>query len=317
MGSADLTKGAPQVVTAQVGIFAVGTSAHSFLEFGIRAETTPLELVRAVADVQERQTTVGGVNIVVGVRPSIWTSVASDQVPQHAADFATPLTGPEGFSMPATQRDVWVWVAGAGHDLVFDVATEVVTTLRPVAEPATEVTGWSYRHSRDLTGFEDGTKNPPLSRVADVAVVPAGMPGEGSSVVLVQQWVHNARDWNSLDVRTQEEIIGRSKADSIEFDENVQLAESHVARTSIENENGDDLEIFRRNVPFGTVTEHGTMFVGFTSDFPRMNRMLQRMVGNEDGIRDALTRYATPLTGAYYVVPATEALRAFVTPADE
>ena len=48
-----------------------------------------------------------------------------------------------------------------------------------------------------------------------------------------------------------------------------------------------------------------------------MNRMLQRMVGNEDGIRDALTRYATPLTGAYYGVPATEALRAFTTPADE
>jgi porphyrinogen peroxidase len=45
-----------------------------------------------------------------------------------------------------------------------------------------------------------------------------------------------------------------------------------------------------------------------------MNRMLQRMVGNEDGIRDALTRYATPLTGAYYVVPATEALHAFAAP---
>ena len=72
-----------------------------------------------------------------------------------------------------------------------------------------------------------------------------------------------------------------------------------------------------RNVPYGTVTQHGTMFMGFTSDVPRMNRMLQRMVGNEDGIRDALTHYATPLTGAYYVVPATEALRAFATPADE
>ena len=45
--------------------------------------------------------------------------------------------------------------------------------------------------------------------------------------------------------------------------------------------------------------------------------MLQRMVGNEDGIRDTLTRYATPLTGAYYVVPATDALGAFTTPFDE
>ena len=304
------------MVTAQIGIFAVGTSAHSFLELTVRADTTPLELVRVLAEMAKTLTTVGGVNVVIGVRPSIWAQVASDQVPECVADFAAPLIGAEGFTMPATQQDVWVWVAGAGHDLVFDVATDIVATVRPVAEPATEVTGWSYRHSRDLTGFEDGTENPPLSRAADVAVVPAGRPGEGSSVVLVQQWVHQAKDWNSLDVPAQEKVIGRTKAGSIELDEYIQSAESHVARTSIEDQNGDDLEIFRRNVPYGTVTEHGTMFVGFTSDPPRMNRMLQRMVGNEDGIRDALTRYATPLTGAYYVVPATEALRAFASPAD-
>jgi len=195
------------------GIFAVGTSAHSFLEFTIRPDTTPWELVRAVADVEEPHTIVGGVNIVVGVRPSIWARVASDQVTEHTADFAAPLIGAEGFTMPATEQDVWVWVAGAGHDPVFDVATDIVATLRPVAEPATEVTGWSYRHSRDLTGFEDGTVNPPLSRAAHVAVVPAGRPGEGSSVVLVQQRVHKATDWNnSLDVSTQEKVIGRTKA---------------------------------------------------------------------------------------------------------
>lgn len=305
------------MATAQFGIFAVGTSAHCFLEFTTHAETTPEELVRAVADVEEPHTTVGGVNIVVGVRPTIWAHVASDQVPERTGDFAAPLTGVEGFTMPATQQDVWVWVAGAGHDLVFDVATDIVATLRPVAEPATEVTGWSYRHSRDLTGFEDGTENPPLSEAADVAIVPAGRPGEGSSVVLVQQWVHQATDWNNLDVVTQEKVMGRTKADSIELDEHTQAADSHVARTVIENDDGEELQIFRRNVPYGTVTEHGTMFVGFTSDPARMNRMLQRMLGNEDGIRDALTRYTTPLTGAYYVVPAIEALRAFTTPADD
>jgi porphyrinogen peroxidase len=58
------------VVTPQFGIFTVGTSAHSFLEFTIRPDTTPLELVRAVADVQEPRTTVGGVNIVVGSDPA-------------------------------------------------------------------------------------------------------------------------------------------------------------------------------------------------------------------------------------------------------
>ena len=33
--------------------------------------------------------------------------------------------------------------------------------------------------------------------------------------------------------------------------------------------------------------------------------------GVEDGVRDALTRYTTPLTGAYYVIPPVNALRGF------
>ena len=36
--------------------------------------------------------------------------------------------------------------------------------------------------------------------------------------------------------------------------------------------------------------------------------MLRRMAGVGDGIRCALTRYVTPVSGAYYVVPAVEAL---------
>jgi putative iron-dependent peroxidase len=36
--------------------------------------------------------------------------------------------------------------------------------------------------------------------------------------------------------------------------------------------------------------------------------MLESMAGLTSGERDALTRYTTPLTGAYYFVPAAEAL---------
>jgi len=39
--------------------------------------------------------------------------------------------------------------------------------------------------------------------------------------------------------------------------------------------------------------------------------MLERMAGIDDGIRDALTVFTRPVTGAYYVVPATERLAAF------
>jgi porphyrinogen peroxidase len=33
-------------------------------------------------------------------------------------------------------------------------------------------------------------------------------------------------------------------------------------------------------------------------------RMLRRMAGAEDGIRDALTYYTTAVMGSYYLVPA-------------
>ena len=57
------------------------------------------------------------------------------------------------------------------------------------------------------------------------------------------------------------------------------------------------------------VVDHGTVFVGFSCEQSRLQRMLERMAGAEDGIRDALTRHTTPLTGAYYIVPSMDALK--------
>ncbi|MEP6697960.1 MAG: Dyp-type peroxidase [Pseudonocardiales bacterium] len=302
------------MATAQSGIFAVGTSSHCFLEFASRPDTTAAELVQALADLEEPHTTVGGVNLVLGVRPTIWSQVAPDQMPAHASDFDEPIRGVGGCTMPATQQDAWVWVSGAAPDLVFDVCVDIVAALAPVAKVATEVTGWSYRHSRDLTGFQDGTENPSLAQAPAIALIPDGQAGQGSSVVLVQEWIHDAEAWNALSIPAQEQVMGRTKADSIELDQDIQAGNSHVSRTVIEDDAGQELAIFRRNVPYGTLTDHGTMFVGFSFDPPRLQRMLERMAGAEDGTRDALTHYTTPLTGAYYIVPAIDHLAPFTTP---
>jgi porphyrinogen peroxidase len=37
--------------------------------------------------------------------------------------------------------------------------------------------------------------------------------------------------------------------------------------------------------------------------------MLESMAGSDDGVRDALTRWARPLTGAYYFIPSIESLQ--------
>jgi putative iron-dependent peroxidase len=67
--------------------------------------------------------------------------------------------------------------------------------------------------------------------------------------------------------------------------------------------------IFRRNMPYGDVGNHGTVFVGFSADQKRLSRMLDSMAGLINGTRDALTRFTQPLTGSYYLVPSVESLR--------
>jgi putative iron-dependent peroxidase len=105
----------------------------------------------------------------------------------------------------------------------------------------------------------------------------------------VQQWTHDAAAFEGISVEEQEKVIGRNKQTSIELDEEVRGPQSHVSRTVIEV-NGVEQHIFRRNSPYGTATDHGTMFIGFSCDQQRLARMLNRMAGAEDGIRDALTR---------------------------
>jgi putative iron-dependent peroxidase len=69
-------------------------------------------------------------------------------------------------------------------------------------------------------------------------------------------------------------------------------------------------------MPYGTVTNHGTMFVGFSADQKRLSDMLESMAGLVDGRRDALTLYTRALTGAYYFVPAADSLRRFIPDED-
>jgi putative iron-dependent peroxidase len=101
--------------------------------------------------------------------------------------------------------------------------------------------------------------------------------------------------------------MGRTKPDSVELDP--QPPDSHVARTDQEKFGN----IFRRNMPYGTVTAHGTMFVGFSASQRPLKTMLESMAGVYDGMRDALTRYTKPVTGAYYFIPSTDAILRFAT----
>jgi putative iron-dependent peroxidase len=281
--------------------------SHVYLELDLRPGTDPAALIGLVASLREPRTTIGGVNLVCGFRPELWASVASDACPAGLTGFSEPIVGADGYTLPATQRDVVVWLTGAAYDLVFDVSSGVVAALAGVATLAYEMVGWPYHLDRDLTGFEDGTENPSLVEATTAAIIEAGAPGAGGSVLLLQQWEHDAERWVALPVEVQEDIIGRRKPTSEELDPKPPT--SHVARTD-QDQFG---KIFRRNVGYGTLTRHGTIFVGFSKDRARLDAMLDSMCGRDGGPRDRLTEFTKPLTGAYYFVPSSEALARFAT----
>jgi len=298
------------MITGQMGIFSLGDEAHGFFEFSLCDGVNGLDLVRAIANIRMPHTTVGGANSVVGFRPELWRTCAP--IPDDVHGFNEPLVGPDGFAMPATQADAFVWHASAHYDWIFDLGSETVKALSGVAKLVREFPGWSYRHSRDLTGFDDGTENPTLYDAPSVSLIESGSVGEGGSILLFQQWRHDWPAWSALDVANQELVIGRTKADSVEMSEKAMPADSHVSRTTLDI-GGVEQPIFRRNVPYGCVSNHGTLFVGFAAEQRRLHGMLIQMAGADGGPRDALTRFATALTGAYYFCPSVNALATFVT----
>ena len=290
------------MATPQTGIFALGTISHAYLELDLAAGAHAADLVALTASLGEPRTMIGGVNVVAGFRPELWADVAPDAAPPGLTGFGAALVGPDGCVFPATQHDAVVWLAGAAYDVVFDESRRIVSALAPVASLGHEIVGWPYHRDRDLTGFIDGTENPTGIEASGVAVVPAGAPGEGGSVLLLQQWEHDARAWDSLPVPEQEQVMGRRKLDSAELDP--KLVSSHVARTDQEQFG----QILRRNIGYGTLSRHGTIFVGFSADQRRLAAMLDSMLGREGGVRDDLTRFARAVTGAYYFVPSSERL---------
>jgi len=298
------------VATPQHGIFALGTRAHHHLQLDVAPTARDDDLRRVLQAIREATTTVQGVNLVVGLGPDLCRRLYPDALPEDVEAFET-VAGPGGSAavvMPADQHDLWLWFHSASTDVVFDAVRAAAGALEGLAEVTAEQPSFTYLASRDLTGFEDGTENPPLDEATEAAVVPAGRPGAGSSVVLLQRWVHDLAGFEQLDHDEQCQVFGRDKATSEELPDDVRSPRAHISRVVIEDEEGEELEVFRRSTAFGGVLEHGLMFVAFSADRARLARMLDRMVGNaEDGLTDRLTEFSRSTGGAWYVAPPLEA----------
>jgi putative iron-dependent peroxidase len=287
----------------QPGIFALGTASHAYLELDLVPGVDSGAAVAAAAGLREPRTTIGGVNLVTGFRPELWAAVAPQAAASDVAGFNAPVVAADGYVLPATQHDIVMWLTGAEYDVVFDLSRAIVRALAGYASLAYEMVGWPYHHDLDLTGFIDGTENPTLVEATSVAIIPDGQPGAGGSVLLLQQWEHDPQ-WEMLPPTAREAAIGRRQADSEEL--SPKPPASHVGRTDQDRLG----KIFRRNIPYGSVERHGTIFVGFCAQQGTLTNMLEAMVGLDGGPRDQLTLFTRALTGAYYFIPSADDLMA-------
>ena len=305
----------------QHGIFAEGTRYQHHLELHLREGVGRDEVAAALAkarmaNVEHR--TNGGTNLVIGFGPTLW-SLFPDSLPTVAVPaFPGYDNDAADLHAPATQQDLWVWVHGPQTDLVIDVARAVVRALAPVATPTLDLPAFVYHDSRDLTGFIDGTANPFLDDAPVAAVVADDRPGAGGSYAMTMRFVHDLDAFDALPVPEQEHVFGRTKPDSVELAPDVKPADSHIGRAEVEGDDGEELVVYRRSVPWATATQQGLHFVAFGADTDRFDLQLRHMYGLvDDGLTDRLLRYTTPITGSFWFCPSVEALDAIAPLPDD
>lgn len=245
----------------------------------------------------------------MGFGAACWPQLFGSVGPAELAPFQPLQDGPR--AAPATDADLFLHIHSGRHDANFALARAVMGALGGAVRLVEEVHGFKYLGGRDLTGFVDGTENPTGDERPDVALVGAEDPAfAAGSYVSIQRYVHNLDKWEALGRAEQEAAVGRTKDDDEEMDDAVKPPSAHIARVVME-EDGEELQVVRHSLPYGTTTESGLYFVAYGRS-PRVFRlMLERMVKRDaDGHADRLLDFTRAVTGASFFVPSEDFLRA-------
>jgi putative iron-dependent peroxidase len=117
--------------------------------------------------------------------------------------------------------------------------------------------------------------------------------------------------WNALSSQEQERVIGRTKTGNVQLPDSALPKTSHVARNTIVGADGQEQDILRANMPFGSFREGeaGTYFIGYCATPSTTEQMLRNMfIGDEEGNRDRILDFSTAVTGGLFFVPPTSFL---------
>jgi porphyrinogen peroxidase len=252
-----------------------------------------------------------GLSCVVGIGSDFWDRLFGAPKPAGLHSFRE-LRGSRHIA-PATSGDLFIHLRAGRLDLCFELARLITDRLDSTVRVVDEVHGFRSFDERDLLGFVDGTENPE-GAAADAAVLIEGDEDErfaGGSYLIVQKYVHDLEGWNALSVEEQERAIGRTKLDDVEFADEDKPADSHLTLNVIEDEDGEQLQVMRFNMPFGRVgaDEFGTFYVAYAKTPAVIEQMLENMfLGLGDADHDRILDFSTAVTGSLYFVPSADFL---------
>lgn len=209
----------------------------------------------------------------------------------------------------STPGDLFFHIRAKKMGLCVEMASILAEKLDGVVEPVDETHGFRFHDGRDIIGFVDGTENPTVDQnELHFALIGDEDPDfRGGSYAFAQKYLHDMKAWNSLPVEEQEKVIGRRKFNDVELSDTEKPANAHNAVTNL----GDDLKIFRANIPFANTSkgEYGTYFIGYASKFSTTRTMLEHMfIGEPAGNTDHLLDFSTPVSGTMFFIPSFELL---------
>jgi putative iron-dependent peroxidase len=295
--------------------------AAVFLVVSVAGEPTALAKVRsALGGLDDLVKTVGfrdlsgRLSCIAGIGRALWDRLDAGSRPQELSPFA-PIKG-EVHTAPSTPGDLLFHIRSERPDLCFEFERILLASLGDSVTVVDEVSGFRYFDARDLLGFVDGTANPTgLDLPASALVGDEDAGFRGGSYIVVQKYLHDLDAWTKIPTPLQEAIIGRTKIDNIEIEDDDAPRKSHKSLATIVNADGTEYDILRDNMPFGRPgqREFGTYFIGYSRYLWVIQKMLKRMyIGDPPGAYDRLLDFSTPHTGTTFFAPARPALQALV-----
>ena len=242
-------------------------------------------------------------SVTTGISSNGWDRLVPEtEKPRGLVPFTALADGDRSF--PSTPGDVFFMIKSERMDLNYQAAKHIAESLVGLADLIEDIQGFKYLDNRDMIDFVDGTENPvDDARARAVLVGDEQSDFAGGTYLTVQRYVDRQVLWDAQSTEHQEKVVGRTKMDNVELEDDVKPPWAHNAKSKVE-EDGEEIAMFRQNRPYGNAMEHGTMFVGFAGTPEVVSAALRQMIiADENGDYDRLLDFVEAKTGTNYFVP--------------